>query len=299
MRTLSLAILIVAAGALISSPSPLTRTADESTAVRSDRIRLRHHFVDVLAQLRAADVAHLTPAQRAARARAIQDLDEYRQGERFPHNHDVDDRRVPLFEDRHGTLCAMAYLIAESGHRELVDLVRDRFNTGTIFELAADPVLGPPLSMWLETHGMTASEAALVQPSYVPTNPTSNSCDSDRCVTTGYAVASATTGAVELTTIALNVGSSGSHTWTGALGIASGVFGTVLGVEYFDHERGALALGVTNAGVGVLSTVIGVAALLSGGDDSPDTFQPEPPALAPFFARDMNGNQRMGLRIAF
>src|SRR5687768_13312455 len=73
--------------------------------------RLRAHFAVVLGELRSAPVAHLSPSQIAARTELISRLERYAAAGRFPHNHVVPAKRVPVFRDEHRTLCAMGYLI--------------------------------------------------------------------------------------------------------------------------------------------------------------------------------------------
>jgi len=124
--------------------------------------RLRAHFDTVLGELRSADAAHLPSAQRAARAALIARLAEYASSGRFPHNHVVADRRVPVFRDEHGTLCAMAFLIASTGRTDIVEDISRRDNLARIPELARDARLGA----WLDSTGLTLAEAARIQPAY-------------------------------------------------------------------------------------------------------------------------------------
>ncbi len=60
----------------------------------------------------------------------------------------------------------MAYLIASSGARDLVDQVARSANNATVVELASDPRLGKVLKSWLNASGLTVGEAQRVQPSY-------------------------------------------------------------------------------------------------------------------------------------
>lgn len=160
IRVLVLALVCAAALPFAISPAPAAGAAD---VIRADRDRIRSHLRAVEARLRAADVSHLTPDQRARRLTALDDLRAYRRAGRFPHNHSHTER-TPLFRDEHGTLCAMAYLIERSGHGALVDRVAASRNDAYIRDLAGDP----GLIAWLEEHGMTTAEAALVQPAYEP-----------------------------------------------------------------------------------------------------------------------------------
>lgn len=127
--------------------------------------RLRRHFAAVDAELRAADVSRLSPAQRAARAEAIERLGAYAARGEFPHNHLRADR-LPVFIDEHGTRCAMAHLIEEASGAELAHAIASRRNLAYIPELARDPAFQPALLAWLDRNGLTAAEAARIQPAY-------------------------------------------------------------------------------------------------------------------------------------
>ena len=127
--------------------------------------RLRAHFAAVDGELRAADVSRLSPAQRAARAEAIERLRAYAARGEFPHNHLQADR-IPVFIDEHGTRCAMAHLIEEAGGAELAHAVARTRNLAYIPELARDPAFQPELVAWLDRNGLTAAEAARIQPAY-------------------------------------------------------------------------------------------------------------------------------------
>lgn len=138
---------------------PARRVA--STLVR-EQTRLRLHFRAVLAELRAQDTAHLSGAQRRARARLIDELARYARAGRFPRNREFPGARVPAFIDAAGTRCAMAHLIESTGARGLVARVAATLNHARIPELAGDP----ELQAWLAQAGLSAAEAARIQPDY-------------------------------------------------------------------------------------------------------------------------------------
>ena len=128
MKSLGLFLVLGASGlwAYAGSGHAVDPLADENAVVRADGARIAAHLQRVEIRLRGADVSNLTPAQQERRAQALDRLRDYRQNQIFPHNHDFSNQRVPYFEDEHGTLCAMAYLIAESGRRDIVDQHRRR-----------------------------------------------------------------------------------------------------------------------------------------------------------------------------
>ena len=71
---------------------------------------------------------------------------------------------MPFFRDGHGARCAMAYLIERSGRRDLVDRIALTRNNAFIAELATDPAL----RVWLDSVGVSVTEAARIQPAYAP-----------------------------------------------------------------------------------------------------------------------------------
>ncbi|MCY1064608.1 hypothetical protein OV090_07540 [Nannocystis sp. RBIL2] len=139
-----------------------SRAARRTAFQRGERVRLRAHFREVMAELRARDVSELSDAQRQARARLIAELERYAAAGRFPHNHCVPGHRVPVFVDGHGTRCAVAHLIESTGHAALVARVAASRNLGWIHEIAADA----ELRRWLDECGISAAEAGRIQPSY-------------------------------------------------------------------------------------------------------------------------------------
>ena len=145
-------------GALAAPP-----TGPEALA-RLEVARLRAHFDSVDAELRHAEGLQLTPSQRAARATLIGWLQEYRDAGRFPRNDRFPELAMPFFRDGHRALCAMAYLIERSGRRDLVDRIALTRNNAFIAELATDPAL----RVWLDSVGVSVTEAARIQPAYAP-----------------------------------------------------------------------------------------------------------------------------------
>lgn len=128
-----------------------------------ERARIRSHLARVEAELRATSDAALSSSQRGWRVRLLDELHRYWERGRFPRNTFVD-RRSPVFVDRDGTRCAVAELIAASGHEDLVARVAASRNTAYVAELEGNA----ELARWLDEHGFTAAEAARIQPTYGP-----------------------------------------------------------------------------------------------------------------------------------
>ncbi|MER2564900.1 MAG: hypothetical protein ABTQ32_29520 [Myxococcaceae bacterium] len=139
------------------------------TCEREDA-RIRNHLEDALAQLKSTSTDRLSATQRAGRAEVISLLEGYRAEGRFPRSDGV---AGPVFVDETGSHCAMGALLAATGARELVERIRQHRNLETVGTLANEPGLGE----WLDAHGMTAEEAALVQPTYFHCWPATTWCE--------------------------------------------------------------------------------------------------------------------------
>jgi uncharacterized protein DUF4440 len=152
------------AGALALPPGAraVSPHGPELLAQRLEVARLRAHFDSVDGELRHANALQLMPSQRRARATLIGWLQEYRDAGKFPRNDRFPNRTMPFLRDGHGALCAMAYLIERSGRRDLVDRIALTRNNAFIAELANDP----ELRVWLDSVGLSVTEAARIQPTY-------------------------------------------------------------------------------------------------------------------------------------
>lgn len=127
-----------------------------------ERARLRAHFRAVLCELAARDVTSLSGAQRAMREELLESLARYARAGRFPRNLDFPGVTVPYFVDAAGTRCAMAHLIESTGAAALVAQVAGAMNNARVHEMAGEPAL----RAWLDRAGLSADEAARIQPSY-------------------------------------------------------------------------------------------------------------------------------------
>jgi hypothetical protein len=196
----------------------------------AERERITRHLEAVEQRLRAADVTHLTDAQRSARAAHLDVLRDYRLAGRFPHNHGVSAGRVPIFVDDHGTLCAVGYLLARSGETALVAHVASTRNLATVAELADEP----GLLEWLEANGLTAEEAGQIQPAYGPPPGQVQQRDAEYLGrTVGLTAASAVTSTWNL------LAGRGGDAWflPGVAGLVSGIASVSWGFAGIDRVR--------------------------------------------------------------
>ena len=154
--------MLAGAAALPRGARAVAPTDSEPLARRLEMARLRAHFDSVDAELRHAKVLQFTSSQRRLRALLIGWLQEYRDAGKFPRNDRFPELAMPFFRDSYGALCAMAYLIERSGRRHLVDRIALTRNNAFIAELANDA----ELRVWLDSVGLSVTEAARIQPTY-------------------------------------------------------------------------------------------------------------------------------------
>lgn len=273
-----LGVMLVATGVgPISEPEPPARETAVQPVVASDPAnnateisRIQAHLAQVERELLAADVSHLSEQQRANRMQHIAVLRQYRERGVFPHNH-VADEQTPVFIDEHDTHCAVGYLLARSGHDALARKIASERNLAKVPELVDEP----ELVAWLNEAGLTVAEAARIQPWYGPvTGPLpSNNTDKD------YAVATAVAAGVSGGVIAWNLlaDREGSSWWLpGALGVGIGLADGALALggvsknsvratdDGSNKQVSDVLIGV-NAGLGVISAIVGVRTFTLGG----------------------------------
>ncbi len=270
----------------------------------TEEARLQRHFATVDAELTSRDVSRLSQQQRAGRARNIEVLREYARAGVFPHNHDFE-QPTPYFRDQHGTLCAMAYLIARSGRVDLVDKVARSANNAFLPELARDP----ELQAWLDANGLTVAEAARIQPQYGPAPGFDEDDDA------GYKIAS----------VAASVVSGGAITWTllsnpRRTGYAPGIVTSLVGlgdlvlaaagvINEQDDFGGGLSqseehLAGLNAVVGAVTTVAGITYIVRvmsarGERVQPATSSSRFEKWQPLLFNDSKGRTQVGVNVKF
>jgi len=146
----------------------------EDDLAERERTRIRQHLAHVELTLRARDTSHLTPAQRQARLASLDRLRTYRERGVFPRNTRHPDQYLPYFIDDHGTACAVAQLILDSGAEELAHRVADRENHAYVPDMTTEG-----LGEWADAHGFTVDELAMIQPSYCGPAFDAGPCEGD------------------------------------------------------------------------------------------------------------------------
>lgn len=112
----------------------------------------------------AASEAPLAPLTRLVRDLLLGELARYRSEGVFPRNPGIE--QTPIFIDARGVRCAMAHLLEVGGEGALVSKIASERNLAYVRELTDEP----RLLAWLAAAGITAAEAAAIQPSYCDTN---------------------------------------------------------------------------------------------------------------------------------
>jgi hypothetical protein len=155
-KVIAAAIVVLSLSVLPAAEGSRTRPSGAEAA------RIETHLEVVSRTLRSTSTVHLTDQQREARARVLDWLDEYRRRGVFPHNHVRPGERVPVFVDPHGTPCAVGYLMLRAGEDDLIEEIVRTDNLVRIHTLWDDE----RVALWLQAHGLTLEEAALIQPAY-------------------------------------------------------------------------------------------------------------------------------------
>lgn len=280
---------VVSVSALSTSPG---REAHESrTSIGAEVIRLEHHFKVVERELLSRDVSSLSSSQRAARLRAIERLRQYREAAVFPHNHEDAGRRVPYFRDEHGTLCAMAYLIASSGGADVVNHIAQTNNQVYMRELAHDR----DVTSWLALNGLSLEEAARIQPTYGEARRDGN---------VGYQVASILMGASEGGLIVWNLMADSRSLSPGVTAMLGGALGFTLGVSGVGDSRISETLLTVNVAMGAATMLVGVVhtigVLWNRGADVQKTPTPgNSHQWSPLFQSDVAGRTQIGIQRRF
>jgi hypothetical protein len=293
--------LVALAFAIVIAAAGFQARPGLSAKERFEIDRIQAHLAGAERVLEGRDQASLAPAQKRARATHVSRLRAYRDQGVFPHNHDFRSERRPYFVDDHGVLCAMAHLISESGRDDIVRLVERTRNNGTVFELAADPVVGPVLAAWLDEAGLTVAEAQRIQPAY----DFYEAVPGQEEIPTEYAAASAVTGGLNLATTYLNLKSHGadpSPTWARYAGVLGGLAGMGLGGTLLveDKYKDAATLGVSNLLVGTVATIAGLSSIARAKKASGDAnvhYDPRHVSIVPAFHGGMAPG--VGVRLRF
>ena len=237
----------------------------------NEQEQIRIHLAYVEHLLKKKDVSSLSLELQQKRKKAINLLRNYwRKGE-FPSNYDYPNERKPCFRDKKDRICAVGYLVQQTGNEDLVKEIEASENYSTIYEMT-----NPELITWVEQSGLTLKECAMIQPTYwapIETDPD--------YIPTGYGIASASISGIGLSTSLFSLGNLKNPQKNGwiipSIGIASGVSQITLGAVNYNREFASDPWGINqypvihkrhqnlslfNIGFGTFSTVFNTYALI-------------------------------------
>lgn len=250
MRTQLAVIAAVAVATAFALPTADVRSpATAPGFAEHEQRRLRSHFDSVDVELRSVSGSEFTSAQRQSRDSLIRWLNEYREQGVFPTN-DRFAAHTPFFRDSNGVLCAMAYLIARSGRTDIVDRIARTRNNHYIDQLSDDVALGA----WLDSVGLSAKEAARIQPTYGFTGKEDTS--------PMYVLGSIVTGVPTLVVGGYNVFSPCKA--SGVMGLLTGTASILLGAAKVTTDGGNRNIARANVAIGAAGFALSFRGLTRG-----------------------------------
>ena len=244
----SISLGLIAAAVVPTSAAPSAAAPATAHTHAAEVARIRAHFDSVLTELPARDISGLSAEQRSRRTALLATLAGYRDAGVFPRNYDFPGLAVPYFVDRRtGTLCAVAYLVASTGRRDIVDRVARADNNVLVPDLAGDTAF----TTWLDAHGLTVAEAARIQVPYiiVDEDPQPSARSSSSSVGSSIALGGAL--AASLWNSRANAG--GANRLGSALGALAGATAIGMGASSIGREGSSTALNAATIVAGATS----------------------------------------------
>jgi hypothetical protein len=196
----------------------------------TEQKRIQIHLAYVENLLMQADVSRLSPELRKNRSEAIALLHAYWKKGEFPSNYDYLGERKPCFRDKNDRICAVGYLVQQTGNELLVEAIEATQNYATIYEMT-----NADLSKWVATSGLTLKECAMIQPTY--STPPEND---PNYIPTAYALSSSAISGIGLSTTLISMGNLKTPTkfgWiTPAVGITAGISQLTIGAINYNRQ---------------------------------------------------------------
>ena len=193
-----------------------------------ERIKIHLSYVERL--LLEKDVSHLSEKLQTNRKVAINLLNAYWRNGEFPSNYDYPNQRKPCFRDKNDQICAVGYLVQQTGNEDLVASIESTENYATIYEMT-----NPELIKWVEQSGLTLEECAMIQPTYgAPISYDEN------YIPPGYAISSSALSGVSLSSSLISLSNLKTPKKNGwiipSIGIASGISQITLGSINYNRQ---------------------------------------------------------------
>ncbi|MDG1330988.1 MAG: hypothetical protein P8P74_01555 [Crocinitomicaceae bacterium] len=196
----------------------------------NEKERIQIHLAYVENLLLEQDVSHLSKELQENRKIAINLLSNYWRNGEFPSNYDYPNQRKPCFRDKNNQICAVGYLVQQTGNEDLVASIEASENYATIYEMT-----NPELIKWVEQSGLTLKECAMIQPTYG-----SPIYYDENYVPPGYAISSSAISGIGLSTSLIsmsNLKKPSKGGWIApTIGMASGVSQITLGAINYNRQ---------------------------------------------------------------
>ena len=264
--------------------------------------RLHAHFARVLEELAQRDVSQLGAAQRTSRARLLSLLREYDRRASFPRNEGQSPGFTPIFVDRRGTDCAMAYLIEHAGGASLVARIAATANLARIPALVGDG----ELVGWLANAGLDLAEAARIQPSYGEPPPSLDVIPASLeehvpgdGVMLSTTLISAMFAARTLVVSALPSRTANDHRRSARLALSAGTLSLALGLLDGLNDGHLRGSGCAHLALGTSTLALGVLELQHAQRLDRGTTVPPGVRAAPAIRAGQLGEPQLGLRVSF
>lgn len=196
----------------------------------NEKQRIQIHLAYVENLLLQKDVSHLSEELQENRKLAINLLNTYWRTAEFPSNFDYPNERKPCFRDKNNQICAVGYLVQQTGNEDLVKAIEGTENYATIYEMT-----NPELVEWVAQSGLTLEECAMIQPTYG--TPISSGPD---YVPPAYAISSSAISGIGLSTSLIslsNLKTPQKHGWIApSIGMASGIGQITIGAINYNRQ---------------------------------------------------------------
>ncbi|RTQ50644.1 hypothetical protein EJV47_08395 [Hymenobacter gummosus] len=246
---------------VLGNASFQTRFGRAPGAADDEATRIATHLAYAEALLRGRNVQHLPAEQQRRRATLLNYLHRYRTAGVFPRNEQYPGQRRPCFIDGAGRICAVGYLVEQTGGRALAE----RVNAAHQYDYIRD-MRSPELAAWVAQSGLSLEECAMIQPTYGYPRPPSNNY-----VSGAYGAGTAAWSGLNAPLAALNASRAMSGRPSKGLavvGLASGLgqaaLGTIVLIEdnsrsYDGHSynESKKAVSFLNVGLGTATAVLG------------------------------------------
>jgi hypothetical protein len=253
--------------AILGDISYVAKFGSAPTDATDESLRIRTHLQFVEKLLRNKNVSHLSPALQSKRQDVLDLLHRYRNVGAFPKNYDHKDKRVPCFIDIKGNICAVGYLIEQTGGRALAEAINEKFKYAAILSMHDERI-----DQWISESGLTREECAMIQPAYQwPTPVVDDNNSNDNYISPGYAITSSLTAGINISLSAVNalqLGKGAKSPAAGFFGICAGTGSIVLGAlsmpssSEIENSK-TQTLSMVNIGLGATTLVLGICNLSS------------------------------------